>query len=310
MVPACRRRFSFTKNPNPSPLGQETTYTALLSNKGPATAQSPSVTLTLPPGSVVTSFTPGDGWSCVRSGLSFSCLRSSLAPGDAPPIVVTAVTPLPQDGSMNGGSVVGQATAVQLQDPNPLNNIASVSAGAPAATASDLGVKLTRDPDSAMPGGVVNYTLQASNKGPDAVDDVRVSLVLPPGAEVISAPAGDGWTCTQNLNTYVCTRPRLATGDAPPITAQIRLPQGSDPSIFEGDGGGAATIGAPNNTDPNESDNVSSLAGAFYKLSGGGFGLGCAMGQGAVPGTGSGASLLLLGLALGLTSLRRRRLLS
>lgn len=296
-----------TKSPVPSPLGAETTYTAQLSNKGPATAQSPAVTLTLPPDSVVTSFTPGDGWSCVRSNLTFSCLRSSLAPGDAPPIVVKAVTPVPADGSMNGGALVGEATAVQLQDPNPLNNVASVSAGSPAATGADLSVKLSRDPDSAMPNGLVTYTLQASNKGPDSVDDVRVSLVLPPGAEVVMAPAGDGWTCTQNLNTYVCTRPRLSQGDAPPITAQIRLPKNGDPSIFEGDGGGTATIGAPNNTDPNESDNVSSLTGALYKLAGGGLGFGCSMGQLAAQGTGSGASLMLLGLALGLGRRRARR---
>ncbi|MBL9009071.1 MAG: DUF11 domain-containing protein [Myxococcales bacterium] len=301
-------QLAFTKNPTPSPLGQETTYTALLSNKGPATAQSPSVTMTLPPGSVVTSFTPGEGWSCVRNNLTFSCLRSSLAPGDAPPIVVTAVTPMPQDGSMNGGSVVGEATAIQLQDPNPLNNVASISAGAVPMTGSDLSVTLSRDPDSAMPGGIVNYTLQASNKGPDAVDDVRVSLVLPPGAEVVMPPAGDGWTCTQNLHTYVCSRPRLAVGDAPPLVAQIRLPQGADPSIFEGEGGGTATIGAPNNTDPNETDNVSSLPGALYKLSGGGLGLGCSMGQGAARTTGSGPALLLLGLAVGMASLRSRRM--
>jgi uncharacterized repeat protein (TIGR01451 family) len=304
-------QLSFTKNPSSSPVGQEATYTALLSNKGPATAQSPAVTLTLPPGSVVTSFSPGDGWSCVRNNLSFSCLRSSLAPGDAPPIVVTAVTPVPLDGSMNGGSVLGEATAIQLQDPNPLNNVASVSAGAMPATGSDLSVRLSRDPDSAMPGGVVSYMLQAANKGPDVVDDVRVSLVLPPGAEVVMPPAGDGWTCTQNLNTYVCSRPRLGPGDAPPLVAQIRLPQGADPSIFEGEGGGTATIGAANNTDPNESDNVFSLAGVLYKLSGGGLGLGCSMAQGATAGTGSAASLLLLGLALGLGTLRRRgRLLS
>lgn len=300
-------QLTFTKNPEASPLGTETTYTAQLSNLGPGTAQSPSVVFTLPPGTVVTSFAPGEGWNCVRNDLTFSCIRSSLATGDAPPIVVKAITPIPADGSMNGGLVVGTATAVQLQDPNPANNLASIPAGAAQTTGSDLSVKLSRDPDTALPGDVVNYTLQATNKGPDSVDNVTVSLVLPPGAEVLKAPAGEGWTCQQSLNTYVCSRPKLGQGDAPPLTAQIRLPKDGDPSIFEGTGGGTATISAAGNSDPNPADNVFSLAGVLYKLSGGGLGSGCSMGPNPVQSGSSAPALALLGLAISLGHLMSRR---
>lgn len=304
--------LTLTKSAGNTPLGTETTYTAVLSNKGPGTAQSPTVTFTLPPGTLVTQEMPGEGWSCVRSDLTYTCLRSSLAPGDAPPIVIKAITPVPSDGSMNGGVLIATANATQLQDPDPANNTASVPVGTePPTTGSDLSVKLSRSPDGAQAGDVVTYTLQAANKGPDSVDNVVVTMTLPPGAEVVSPPAGDGWTCTQNQNTFTCTRPKLAQGEAPPLTAQIRLPQGGDPSIYKGVGAGTATINATNNGDPNPADNVFQLDGDLYKLAGGGLTFGCAVGM--TPASASsnwfgifGAMLVLGRLALRQTQRRRR----
>ncbi len=290
-----------TKNPTPSTLGQVTTYTLQLDNNGPGTAMSPTLNFTLPPNSIVTSFMPGPGWSCVQSGLSFTCIRQDLAPGSAPPVIIQAITPPPPDGSQNAGAVAGTVTAVQLSDPNPLNNSAVVAAGNPAATGTDLAVRLTRDPAVPTEGDVVTYTLQATNKGPDAANNVVVSLSVPPGAEILQPAMGDGWTCSQSLSTFVCTRPALAVGDAPPVTVKVRLGAQGDNSILPGIGGATATINADGNSDPNPADNIATLDGQLYKLEGGGLGCSAAPGGGA-----SAGSVIALLLAVALVRRRRR----
>jgi len=295
--------LKISKNPSPSVLGQETTYTLQLDNLGPDTAQSPSVSFSLPPGSIVTAFMPGPGWSCVQNGLSFSCLRAELAAGSAPPILIKAITPPPGDGSQNAGAVAGQASAVQLRDPNLLNNSASVPAGNPTPTATDLGVRLTRDPDLASPGDTVTYTLQATNKGNADANNVVVTLSVPPGAEILQTAVGEGWTCTQNLNTFVCSRPSIAPGDAPPILVKVRLPELSGDAVMPGVGGATATIDAGDNADPMTDDNTFILDGIRYKLEGGGFG--CTAAGTGLPASAPAWSLGLL-LALLARSIRRR----
>ncbi|MFO0576468.1 MAG: DUF11 domain-containing protein [Polyangia bacterium] len=295
--------LTLTKSPTPSVLGSETTYTLQLTNKGPDTAPAAVLTYTLPPNSVVTSFTPGAGWSCVQNGLSFTCVRSAVVVGDAPPVVVKAITPLPADGSQNAGAVVGEVTALQGRDPNPLNNSASVPAGNPAGTSSDLAVRLTRSPETPNVGDEVTYTLIATNRGDAPVSDVVVTLQVPPGGEIVRTDFGD-WSCRQDLSTFVCTRPQLAPGDGAPIQVTVRLPARGANDVMPGVGGAVATVNGANNTDPDPSNNVASLTGVNYRLNGGGFSFGCSVGAAAPQSPALG--LLVAAFTLALLSLRRR----
>ena len=147
----------------------------------------------------------------------------------------------------------------------------------------------------------MTYTLQATNKGPDAANNVVVSLSVPPGAEILQPAMGDGWTCSQSLSTFVCTRPALAVGDAPPVTVKVRLGAQGDNSILPGIGGATATINAGGNSDPNPADNIATLDGQLYKLEGGGLGCSAAPGGGA-----SAGSVIALLLAVALVRRRRR----
>lgn len=294
--------LTITKSPTPSVLGSETTYTLQVTNKGPFSAPAAVVNYSLPPGSVITSFMPGQGWSCTQSGLSFTCVLGDVAPGDAPPILVKATTPIPPDGSQNAGAVIGEVIAVQARDPDPLNNAAAVPAGEKPPTNADLAVRLTRTPESPLLNSEVTYTLTATNKGDGPVDNVVVTLSVPPGSEIISTDFGD-WSCTRNLSSFVCSRPTLAPGDGPPIVVTVRVPPAGDNDVLPGVGGGVATINGGNNMDPDSGNNVSMLSGILYHLKGGGFSCGCSIGSAAPS---SPLAALLLG-AMGLALALRRR---
>lgn len=295
--------LTITKLPTPSVLGSETTYTLQVTNKGPFSAPAAVVNYTLPPGSEITSFMPGEGWSCTQSGLSFTCLLGNVMAGDAPPILVKATTPIPLDGSQNAGAVVGGVIAVQARDPEPLNNSASIEAGNKPPTNADLAVRLTRTPANPLLNSEVTYTLTATNKGDSPVDNVVVTLSVPPGSEILSTDFGD-WTCTRNLSTFVCSRSTLLPGEGPPINVTVRIAPAGDNDVLPGVGGGVATINGGNNLDPDNSNNVSTLSGILYHLNGGGFSCGCSVGASAPS---SPLAALLLGV-LGLALALRRRL--
>jgi uncharacterized repeat protein (TIGR01451 family) len=258
--------LTITKSPNPSTLGTETTYTLQLTNKGPDAALLAVLSYSLSPGSVVTSFMPGAGWSCVQSGLSFTCVLADVAVGDATPVVIKAITQPMADGT--AGSVAGSVSAVQGRDPDPLNNFASVAAGSSTMTAADLAVTLTRTPESPDAGAEVTYRLLATNRGDAPVDGVVVTLRIPDGAEIIRTDFGD-WACQQSLSTFTCTRPRLLPGDAPAIQVTVRVPASGDNDVLLGVGGAVATVGSSSNSDPDTSNNVSTLSGVVYRLNGG-----------------------------------------
>lgn len=274
--------LTITKSPDPSVLGSDTTYTLQLTNKGPDTALTPVMNFTLPPGSQVKSFMPGAGWTCLQNGLSFSCIRPDAAVGDAPPVVITLTTPAPPDGSQNAGALVGQVSSVQGRDPDPVNNSAAANAGNIPRTSNDLSVRLTRDPQQAQEGRPVTYTLVANNSGPADADNVVVTLQVPPGSKVTSTDFAD-WNCTQNLNTFVCSRPKLQAGDSPPIKVTVELPPQGPNDVFPGVGGAQATVNGSNNDDPNPANNVVTLDGDKFKLNGGGFSCDCALNS--LPGT-------------------------
>ena len=221
--------------------------------------------------------------------------------GCCPRNVARLITPAPPDGSQNAGAVVGQVTSVQGRDPDPLNNIAATPAGNVPRTTNDLSVRLTRDPESPEEGGNVTYTLIANNSGPADANNVFVTLEVPPGSQIIATDFGD-WQCTQNLNTFICSRPVLSAGDSPPIKVTVTLPPLGPNDVFPGVGGGRATVNGASNDDPNPGNNVFALDGDKYKLTGGGFSCDCSLGHGSR----ANSSGVLVGLLFALYAVGRR----
>lgn len=291
--------LAITKTPPMGTTGMEVTYTVQATNRGPETVKSPSVTFSVPAGSKVTQPAQGQGWDCLQSGYSFTCyLAGDLSVGEAAPITVKLNTPAPADPNKSPGAVAGVVSAPSNKDPNLLNNVAAVEVGNKAPTGSDLEIKISSSPQGPGAGDVVTYKADTSNKGPDAVKDPVVTINLPPGAEVVEEPHGDGWSCTRAANSVLCTRESVPTGSAPPIVVKVKLPQQGTINSTA-----TATVSAANNNDPVLANNVA--LSDLYRLVGGG--LGCSLGGNGQQGS-AGLLLLSAGLAiiLGLSSRRRR----
>lgn len=302
--------LAISKTPSSGGTGTEVTYTIEGSNQGPGTVASPSITLTIPPGSTVVQPPQGQGWNCIRSGASFTCyLDGSLPPGAASPITLKLNTPAPGDPSQGAGAVAGVISAPSNDDPLPLNNQASTPVSPTPTSGSDLSVKIRQTPGGAKPGDSVVYTADVSNAGPDAVSNPVVTISLPPGAEVTDGPSGDGWSCARDAGTVICTRDKVASGSAPPISVTVKLP--SSTSGAGGNAGSAqppiakATVNAPSNNDPNLANNIA--ASDLYRLFGGG--LGCSASGRAPQSSDAAMAFVGTGLAL-LLGLRRRRLVA
>ena len=294
--------LSITKNPTNGTTGMEVAYTLQATNKGPATVKYPSVTFSVPEGSTITQPPQGQGWDCLRSGYTFTCyLNGDLAVGDAAPITVKVNSPAAKDPGTSPGAVSGVVSAPANNDPNLLNNVASVPVenGRPVG-GSDLEIKITSKPSSPGPGDVVTYEGKASNKGPDPVKDPNVTINLPPGAEVVEEPHGDGWKCVRDASTVLCTRESIPLGEAPPIIVKVRLPK--DGSV---EPTAVATVSAPNNNDPVLSNNIA--RSEVFRLVGGGYG--CSLGGHSAPDA-SGLVFIGAGLAIAVGLRRRRSLLA
>jgi uncharacterized repeat protein (TIGR01451 family) len=94
------------------------TYTIAVSNAGPSTASSVSVSDTLAAGAVFVSAS-GSGWTCNNVANVVTCTLPSLAVGAAPPITLTFnAPPTATTTTLANTATVSSAT----NDPNPANN--------------------------------------------------------------------------------------------------------------------------------------------------------------------------------------------
>ena len=295
--------LTLTKTPPAASAGTEVTYTLQVTNRGPATVKTPSVTFTVPTGSTITQPALGTGWTCLQLGFRFTCyLGSDLSPSDAPPITVKVNTPLPADPNQDPGAVVGVVSSPSNNDPNLLNNSASVAVLPYSPTGSDLSVRITSTPQGPKPGDIVTYQADAKNEGPASVKNPVVTIELPPGSQLVEGPAGDGWSCALDANVVLCTRPSVPTGAAPPIVVKVRVPvQGSTETVPPG----RAAVTAPANNDPVLDNNVATSQ--LYRFTGGGFACSLAGIGTTHRTTGTGVGWLLFGLCALLANRRRLR---
>ncbi|HEX9459664.1 MAG TPA: hypothetical protein VGA84_10995, partial [Thermoanaerobaculia bacterium] len=125
---------------------------------------------------------------------------------------------------------------------------ASGSATVAIAEAADLALTMSAGPNPFSAGGTVTFTLNVTNNGPNAAQNVRLANNL--FGVTTPAVSGNGWSCTINSLTIVCTLPSLATGPAAPLTITAASGAGSS-------AGDSAAVAAATN-DPNGNNNSAS----------------------------------------------------
>jgi uncharacterized repeat protein (TIGR01451 family) len=212
--------FSPAPGPNPVPVNQQLTYTIVVTNNGPSTANDIVLTDVLDPN---VTFVPGASTpGLVASGQTLTATIGQLASGNSTvfTVVVTpstaAINPVTNTGSVTNAASVSAAEG----DPVTGNNTATVSVGvSPVATLTIAG-SATPDPVSA--GGNLVYTFTVTNTGPSTANNVVFTDPIPLNETYVSASATQGLPPSSLNNTITANLGTLAPNASAVVTVTLQ----------------------------------------------------------------------------------------
>ena len=207
-------------SPNPVAAGSNITYTQSVTNGGPATANAPVFTETLPPNTTAVSLTGPAGWTCVLATRTCTDTVNMAANTTAAFSFVVTV-----NSTVASGTIITQTDSVSSTtgDPNGGNNSASVNIQ--VADSADLAVTNTASPIPVLAGNNITYTQVITNNGPSAATSVTLTEALPANTTTVSLSGPAGWSC--NIVTLTCTNPNLAPGAPVTITYVVKVVAGT-----------------------------------------------------------------------------------
>ena len=180
--------------------GTPVTYTIVVSNQGPSTVSSLTLTDTVPADLLNPSFgTPSAGSYNPATGV-WSGL--SLATGQSVSITLTGTIDPAATATLTNTAHVAPPAGVTDPDLTD-NNASDTDSLTPQA---DLVITKTDGVTSAVPGTSTTYTVVVSNEGPSAVSGASVSDPLPAGV------VAGAWTATASSGGGTVTGPVSGTG--------------------------------------------------------------------------------------------------
>jgi uncharacterized repeat protein (TIGR01451 family) len=199
--------LSVTNTPSPVPVlaNATITYTQVVTNSGPSTANSVSLIETVPANTTAQTLTGPAGWTCTVGTLT--CTNPSFAAGSATityTVLVTASTP--------AGTAINETASVtaSVTDPNLSNNTATAADVVATAAQADLVVTNSASSTSVAAGNNVTYTQTVTNKGPAVAAGASFTQVTPPNTNFQSITPPAGWICgttppVGGTGTITCT---------------------------------------------------------------------------------------------------------
>ena len=172
-----------TLEDNEVTAGRSLTYTLVITNYGPSTAENVVLQDRLPPWIVVTGYTasqgacdtgtPGEPLDKLTCGLG--TLAPAPAAGSSATITITADVPswVPEGAILENDAL----TYSDIFDPTNANNFATNLTTVNAR--ADLAITKTDNPDPVVAGELLNYTVVVTNIGPSDARNVVVVDILP-----------------------------------------------------------------------------------------------------------------------------------
>ena len=237
--------LSVTKSsvPDPFSAGSSLTYTAVVTNNGPADVVSASVTDTLP------APLAGFAWTCSpgctpAAGTGNVSTQVDLTSGASATVTISGTVPGGTTGPI--ANTVSVAPPAGTVDPTPGNNTATntnpgggTSGGGTQQPPSpspppQADVSIVKSgPASANVGDTVTFVLVARNAGPAEATGVVIKDTLPAGMELVSSAISGaaGGSCSQTPQTVECTVPVLANGASVTVTITARITGGAGGSL-------------------------------------------------------------------------------
>ncbi|MET0736084.1 MAG: hypothetical protein ABWY55_10650 [Microbacterium sp.] len=206
--------------------GGQASYSIVVTNAGPSTADAVTLTDPLPAGFSIASVSSSRG-ECVAAA-TVTCDLGTL-PGPDPGgtlssatiTVIADVAPETPPGAVTNTATATAATA----DPVPANNAGSVTTQ--LAAVADVSVTKTAAPVQPVAGENVTFTVTLANAGPSTATSVVLSDVLPPGLTLLGVDPGAGVDCAGTA-TVTCTIDALAPGASTTVDVRMNVPAGFD----------------------------------------------------------------------------------
>ena len=168
--------------------GESVSYTIIAGNTGPSDAPNATVTDTFPPELSNCSWTcfGSGGGSCPSSGSGNINASVSL------PVFGSAFFTATCDINPGATGTLSNTASVTspLPDPQPANNDATDNSNIDAS--ADLSITKTDGASSSVPGGLITYTITASNAGPSPEPNATVTDTFGPDLQNCS------WTCSDS----------------------------------------------------------------------------------------------------------------
>jgi uncharacterized repeat protein (TIGR01451 family) len=202
-------------NPSPAVAGKKLTYEVTISNGGPSTARTVTLSDQLPPEVTFVSATISNGaGTCVLQNVppnTVFCNLNDLNPGQYVKVFIeTLVAPSAPDGANIANTATTSSTTPDL---NTGNNTATIQTM--VDTSADLAITKDARVDYTNPSPRVIYTLRVTNNGPSDAQGVQVvdTLPLTPKKIVYLFDTGNG-SCSYAKSTHklTCTVGTLAAG--------------------------------------------------------------------------------------------------
>jgi uncharacterized repeat protein (TIGR01451 family) len=191
--------ISKSGEPDSVRVGQNITYTLVITNYGPVAAPGVMLEDTLPVSVTFSSASLG----CIHVNGVVTCDIGFMAVGDSAlrHIVVTS----------NAVGIAHNTAEVwsDITDPNPSNNTDSEDTLITPAL-SDLAISKSGEPDSVRVGQTITYTLVITNFGPEAATGVILEDTLPVSVTFSSASPG----CIHVGGVVTCNVGSIAVGDS------------------------------------------------------------------------------------------------
>jgi uncharacterized repeat protein (TIGR01451 family) len=247
---------TMTDSPNPVLAGANITYTAVVTNNGPATATTVTAVDTIPANTTFSSDTVPAGWTCVVNATTVSCSNPSMAANASSTFTfIFTVTAGTAPGTVIVNSItVGSA----VSDPTAANNTATTNTNVTSPSQADLSISKSASPDPVNQGDTLVYSITVANNGPAAATSVVMTDPLPSAVTYQSSSATQG-TCSQASGTVTCNIGTMSNGQIVTITINVTATTFSSSSLAVNTASVSSATSDPDNTN-NSSTFTSTVA--------------------------------------------------
>jgi uncharacterized repeat protein (TIGR01451 family) len=185
--------------------GEQLTYTIVVTNASVNSATNANVVDALPSGVDFMSATASNGGLC-NSGIY--CVLGTLAGSEV--VTITVVVAVQTD---QAGNTLNNNAVVNADQPDPTPEDAGDDADTVVTGLADIYIEKSADPDPAVVGEDLVYTLLVGNRGPSDAENVTVTDTLPVSFTLSSLSSSPG-SCT----SLPCNLGTLSPGDTETVT--------------------------------------------------------------------------------------------